>query len=72
MQEEADALVGKDADYHTRQLFAAIEKGEYPKWTLSVQVMPEIEVETYRWNPFDLSKVWPHADYPLIEVGVMK
>jgi catalase len=72
MQEEADAIVGKDADYHTRQLFEAIEKGEYPKWTLYVQVMPEAEAETYRWNPFDLTKVWPHADYPLIEVGVME
>ena len=72
MQEEADAIVGKDADYHTRQLFEAIEKGEYPKWTFYVQVMPEVEAETYRWNPFDLTKVWPHADYPLIEVGVLE
>ena len=72
MQEEANAIVGKDADYHTRKLFKAIEKGKYPKWTLYVQVMPEAEAETYRWNPFDLTKVWSHADYPLIEVGVME
>ena len=71
-QEEADKLAGKDADYHTRELFEAIERGEYPKWTFYVQVMPEVEAETYRWNPFDLTKVWPHADYPLIEVGVME
>jgi len=72
MQEEADRLAGSDPDYVTRQLFELIEKGEYPKWTLYVQVMPEVEAETYRWNPFDLTKVWPHADYPLIEVGVLE
>jgi catalase len=71
-QEDADRIVGKDADYHTRQLFETIEKGDYPKWTFYVQVMPEAEAENYRWNPFDLTKVWPHADYPLIEVGVME
>ena len=71
-QEEADAIVGQDPDYHTRKLFEAIEKGEYPRWTFYVQVMPEVEAETYRWNPFDLTKVWPHADYPLIEVGVLE
>ncbi len=70
--EEADMLAGKDPDYHTRQLFEAIEHGEYPKWTFYVQVMPEKEAESYRWNPFDLTKVWPHADYPLIEVGAME
>ena len=72
MQEEADRLAGKDADYHTRQLFEAIARGDYPRWTLKVQVMPEAEAETYRWNPFDLTKVWPHGDYPLIEVGVLE
>ncbi|MFH1737953.1 MAG: catalase [bacterium] len=70
--EEACHLAGEDPDYTTRQLFETIERGEYPKWTFSVQVMPEAEAETYRWNPFDLTKVWPHADYPLIEVGVME
>jgi catalase len=71
-QEEADRMVGKDADYHTRQLFETIERGDFPKWTFLVQIMPEAEAETYRWNPFDLTKVWPHADYPLIEVGVLE
>jgi len=72
MQDEADRLAGSDPDYVVRQLFELIEKGEYPKWTLYVQIMPEIEAETYRWNPFDLTKVWPHGDYPLIEVGVLE
>jgi len=72
MQEEADLIAGKDPDYHTHQLFETIERGDFPKWTLSVQIMPELDAENYRWNPFDLTKVWPHADYPLIEVGVME
>jgi len=72
MQDEADRLAGQDADYHTRHLFEAIKKGDCPKWTFYVQVMPEKEAETYRWNPFDLTKVWPHKDYPLIEVGEME
>ncbi len=70
--EEATRLAGEDPDYHTRQLFEMIEKGEYPKWTFYVQIMPETDAENYRWNPFDLTKVWPHKDYPLIEVGVLE
>ncbi|MBN1349442.1 catalase [candidate division KSB1 bacterium] len=70
--EEANEIAGKDPDFHTRQLFEAIASGKYPKWTFYVQVMPETEAENYRWNPFDLTKVWPHADYPLIEVGVLE
>ena len=72
MQDEADRLAGQDPDYHTRQLFEAIKKGDYPKWTFYVQVMPEKDAEIYRWNTFDLTKVWPHKDYPLIEVGEME
>jgi len=71
-QKEADRITGENPDYHTHQLFDAIERGEYPKWTFYVQIMPEEEADTYRWNPFDLTKVWPHADYPLIEVGIME
>ncbi len=71
-EEEAARIAGTDPDYHTRQLFEAIEKGEYPRWTFYVQIMPEQEAEDYRWNPFDLTKVWPHADYPLIEVGILE
>ena len=72
MQEGADQLAGADPDYHTRQLFEAIERGEYPRWTFYVQVMPEAEAETYQWNPFDMTKVWPHGDYPLHEIGVLE
>jgi catalase len=68
-QSEADDLAGKDGDYHQRDLYNAIERGEYPSWTLKMQVMPFEEAKTYRFNPFDLTKVWPHADYPLIDVG---
>ena len=68
-QAEADEMAGKDADYHRRDLYEAIERGDYPSWTLKVQIMPFEEAKTYRFNPFDLTKVWPHADYPLREVG---
>ncbi|WP_281982359.1 catalase [Thalassorhabdomicrobium marinisediminis] len=68
-QEEADRLAGADADYHRRDLFNAIRDGDYPSWTLHMQIMPFEEAKTYRFNPFDLTKVWPHGDYPLIEVG---
>jgi catalase len=68
-QEEADRIAGEDADYHRRDLFNAIREGNYPSWTLMVQIMPFEEAETYRFNPFDLTKVWPHGDYPLHEVG---
>jgi catalase len=66
---EADAMRGKDPDYAQRDLFEAIQKGNFPKWRVSVQIMPEKDSETYHVNPFDLTKVWPHGDYPLIEVG---
>ena len=72
MPEEADKLAGQCPDYHTIQLFEMIKNGQYPSWTLHVQIMPEVEAENYRWNPFDLTKVWPHGDYPLIEVGQME
>jgi catalase len=68
-QEEADRIAGVDADYHRRDLFEAIKRGDYPSWTLKVQIMPFKEAETYRFNPFDLTKVWPHGDYPVHEVG---
>jgi catalase len=60
---------GKDPDYAQRDLFEAIQRGEFPKWRACLQIMPEVEAETYHINPFDLTKVWPHKDYPLIEVG---
>jgi catalase len=68
-QAEADRLAGVDGDYHRRDLFNSIKKGEFPSWTLKMQIMPFEDAKTYRFNPFDLTKVWPHKDYPLIEVG---
>ena len=68
-QAEADRLAGVDADYHRRDLFNSIKKGDFPRWTLKVQIMPYADAKTYRINPFDLTKVWPHKDYPLIDVG---
>ena len=68
-QDEADQMAAVDTDCHTRDLFEHIRDGQYPSWTLHVQVMPQEDAATYRFNPFDLTKVWPHADYPLIEVG---
>ena len=70
-QAEGDQLAGADGDYHTRDLYGAIERGEYPSWTLKMQIMPFEDAKTYRFNPFDLTKVWPHGDYPLVEVGRM-
>ncbi|WP_420175422.1 catalase [Luteococcus sp. OSA5] len=69
--ERATEIAGEDADFHRRDLWDAIERGDHPQWKLSVQVMPYEEAKTYRFNPFDLTKVWPHADYPLIPVGTM-
>jgi catalase len=71
-QEEADRIAGQDADYHRRDLFETIKRGDYPSWTLKMQIMPFAEAETYRFNPFDLTKVWPQCDYPLHEVGRLR
>ena len=59
-------------DYHRRDLHAAIEAGNFPKWRVEIQIMPEKNAETYRINPFDLTKIWPHHDYPPMEVGVLE
>ena len=69
---EATKLMGSNPDSSTQDLHDAIARGEPPRWTMKVQIMPERDADTYRWNPFDLTKVWPHADYPMIEVGVME
>ncbi|MBK4346412.1 catalase [Lacisediminihabitans changchengi] len=68
--EEAEAIAGADADYYRRDLYEAIEAGDFPSWTLKVQIMPYEDAKTYRFNPFDLTKVWPHADFPLHEIGI--
>jgi catalase len=70
--EEAAAIIAKDRESHGRDLFNALEAGDFPRWTLFIQVMTEAQAKTHRHNPFDLTKVWPKAEYPLIEVGVME
>ncbi|NLU67246.1 catalase [Streptomyces sp. HNM0574] len=70
--DEADVLAGKDPDSHQRDLRESIERGEYPTWTVQVQVMPAADASNYRFNPFDLTKVWPHEDYPPIEIGKLE
>ncbi|MBL5781628.1 catalase [Bacillus sporothermodurans] len=67
----AAKLAGENPDYHTEDLFNAIEKGDFPEWKLYVQIMPLEDANTYRFDPFDVTKVWSQKDYPLIEVGRM-
>lgn len=69
---EAEAIIAKDRESHQRDLYENIEKGNFPKWTFYVQIMTEEQAKKSPYNPFDLSKVWPHGDYPLIEVGVLE
>ena len=70
-REEAEKLKGMDPDHATRDLYESIKRGDYPSWTLQVQIMTPNEAEDYRFDPFDVTKVWPHGDYPPIEVGRM-
>ena len=69
---EAAVIVGQDRESHQADLLHAIESKDFPRWSLKVQVMPEHEAASYHLNPFDLTKVWPHKDYPLIDVGVLE
>ncbi len=69
--EVAAKIAGENPDYHTEDLFNAIEKGDFPAWKLYVQIMPLEDANTYRFDPFDVTKVWSQKDYPLIEVGRM-
>ena len=69
---EAEEIVGRSRESFQEDLYGAIDKGHFPKWTLCVQIMPEGDVDKHWYNPFDLTKVWPHGDYPLHEVGVME
>jgi catalase len=68
--EEANAVIANDRESAQRDLFSAIEHGDLPKWKVFVQIMPEADADKTSYNPFDLTKVWPHGEYPLIEVGV--
>ncbi|MBN8896993.1 MAG: catalase, partial [Rhodospirillales bacterium] len=70
--DEANAVIGTDRESSQRDLYESIARGEYPRWRMMVQVMPELDAEKTPYNPFDLTKVWPHADYPLIEVGIVE
>ncbi len=70
--EESAGLIGSDRESHQRDLFESIERGDYPKWRVCMQIMTEKQAGAFRWNPFDLTKVWPHKEFPLIEVGVME
>ncbi|MDO5668473.1 MAG: catalase [Corynebacterium sp.] len=66
---EATEMAGINADHHRQDLYEAIDRGDYPIWDVKVQIMPVAEAENYRWNPFDLTKVWSKKDYPRIDVG---
>ena len=71
-EEEAIKMKGQNPDFAQEDLMHAIEAGEFPKWTLYIQVMTEDEAKEFRWNPFDVTKVWFHDEFPLIEVGEME
>lgn len=68
---EAEAIVGKDRESNQRDLFTSIESGNFPKWSFEIQIMTEEQAKNCAFNPFDLTKVWPHGDYPMIKVGTM-
>jgi catalase len=70
-REEAIDMLGDDPDFSTRDLFEAIERGEFPKWRVCVQIMDDGQASAFPYNPFDLTKVWPQKQFPLHEVGVM-
>ena len=70
--QEAEAIIGKNRESHQCDLFDSIEAGDFPKWDMKIQVMPEADASKCPFNPFDLTKVWPHGDYPLIDVGVFE
>jgi catalase len=70
--QEAEALVGKDRESHQRDLFEAIERKDFPRWKLCIQVMTEDQANHYKENPFDVTKIWSHKDFPLIDVGMME
>lgn len=70
--QEAETIIGKDRESHQRDLFESIEKEIFPRWKMMIQIMPEADAAHYRFDPFDLTKVWPHGDYPLKEVGILE
>jgi len=70
--DEAAKIAGSDLDYHRRDLHDAIARGDCPKWQVQLQIMPEHEADSYTIHPFDLTKIWPHKDYPMMDVGVIE
>ena len=70
--QEAEAIVAKDRESHQRDLYNAIEKGDFPRWEFKIQLMTEKEADEYRINPFDLTKVWSHKEFPLMDVGILE
>lgn len=70
--EEAIRMKGENPDFGQQDLVDAIEKGDFPKWTMYIQVMTEEQAQEFRWNPFDVTKVWFHDEFPLIEVGELE
>lgn len=69
---QAEAIVGKDRESNQRDLYERIEAGEYPRWKMQIQVMTEEQAGEFPFNPFDLTKVWPHSDFPLMDVGIVE
>lgn len=69
---ESAEVIAKTRESYQESLFGGIENGEYPKWTVQVQIMPEADADKTPYNPFDLTKVWPHADYPMIDIGMLE
>jgi catalase len=69
---EAAAVIGRTRESYQEDLYGSIERGDFPRWNLQIQIMPELEAEKTSYNPFDLTKVWPHKDYPMIPVGVVE
>ena len=69
---ESAELIGRDRESHQRDLYTSIENGDFPQWRFCIQVMTETHAEEFKWNPFDLTKVWPHGEFPLIDVGTLE
>jgi len=69
---EAELLVGKDRESHQRDLYESIEKGDFPRWKMQIQIMSESDAANCPFNPFDLTKIWSHSDYPMIDVGILE
>ncbi len=70
--QQAETIIAKDRESNQRDLYESIEKGDFPKWNMKIQVMTDEQAKNFRYNPFDLTKVWPHGEFPVIDVGVLE